>query len=251
MTTAIVLAGGLGTRLRQAVPDLPKPLAPVAGRPFLAWLLDRWAAQGIERFVLSVGYRAEAIREAIGARHAGVPVAYSVETEPLGTGGALLRAAAGLSRNERFLLLNGDTWFDVPLAELAACAVRHDTDWCLSLFCTEDGVRYMGPRLAADGRLLALSDPDAQGPRWANGGVYLVHPRSLRPAAAGPSGPSGPSGPVSLEADLLPQWLAQGARFAGHASSAPFIDIGVPQDWRRAASIVAPHLIDTEQIGHA
>lgn len=245
MTTAIVLAGGLGTRLRQAVPDLPKPLAPVAGRPFLAWLLDRWARQGVERFVLSVGYRAEAIREAIGPRHAGVPVEYSVETEPLGTGGALLRAAAGLSRDERFLLLNGDTWFDVPLAELAACAARHDTDWCLSLFRTEDSVRYMRPRLAADGRLLALTDPDAQGPHWANGGVYLVHPRLLRPAAAGRSSP------VSLEVDLLPRWLAQGARFAGYPSSAPFIDIGIPQDWRRAASIVAPNLVDAERIGHA
>jgi D-glycero-alpha-D-manno-heptose 1-phosphate guanylyltransferase len=245
MTTAIVLAGGLGTRLRQAVPDLPKPLAPVAGRPFLAWLLDHWAVQGVERFVLSVGYRAEAIREAIGSRHAGVPVEYAVETEPLGTGGALLRAAGGLSRDERFLLLNGDTWFEVPLAELAACAVRHDADWCLSLFRTEDGARYMGPRLAPDGRLLALTDPDAQGPRWANGGVYLVHPRSLRPASAGSSGP------VSLEADLMPRWLAQGARFVGHPSSAAFIDIGVPQDWRRAAAVVAPDRVAVEPVDHA
>lgn len=245
MTTAIVLAGGLGTRLRQAVPDLPKPLAPVAGRPFLAWLLDRWAGQGVERFMLSVGYRAEAIRETIGTRHAGVPVEYVVETVPLGTGGALLRAAAGLSRDERFLLLNGDTWFDVPLAELAACAARHDADWCLSLFRTEDGVRYMGPRLAADGRLLALTDPDAQGPRWANAGVYMVHPRCLRPAVAGRSDP------VSLEADLLPRWLAEGARFAGHQSSAPFIDIGVPHDWRRAASIIAPDRVGADRVGHA
>jgi len=245
MTTAIVLAGGLGTRLRQAVPDLPKPLAPVAGRPFLAWLLDRWVGQGVERFVLSVGYRADAIRAAVGASHAGVPIDYVVETEPLGTGGALLRAAAGLAPDERFLLLNGDTWFDVPLAELAACAERHDADWCLSLFRTDDVVRYMGPRLAPDGRLLALTDPDAPAPRWANGGVYLVHPRSLRPMTPGAAGP------VSLESELLPRWLAQGARFAGYPSSAAFIDIGVPQDWRRAPAVVAPDRVAVEPVDHA
>ncbi|HEY4956213.1 MAG TPA: sugar phosphate nucleotidyltransferase, partial [Caldimonas sp.] len=86
MTSAIILAGGLGTRLRDAVPDLPKPMAPVAGRPFLAHQMDHWIAQGIDHFVLSVGYRAVAISNHFGDRYRGVPIDYVVEAAPLGTG---------------------------------------------------------------------------------------------------------------------------------------------------------------------
>ena len=113
MTTAIILAGGLGTRLRGTLPDLPKPMAPVAGRPFLAHQLDHWIAQGVVRFVLSVGYRAVAISNHFGDRYRGVPIDYVVEPAPLGTGGALALAATKLRSNEPALLLNGDTYFDV------------------------------------------------------------------------------------------------------------------------------------------
>ena len=115
MTTAIILAGGLGTRLRSAVPDLPKPMAPIAGRPFLAHQMDHWIGQGVSRFVLSVGYRHEAISSHFGRRFHGAAIDYVVETSPLGTGGAVKLATAGLPRDEYTLLLNGDTYFDVPL----------------------------------------------------------------------------------------------------------------------------------------
>jgi hypothetical protein len=94
ITSAIVLAGGLGTRLRSAVPDLPKPMAPIAGRPFLAHQLDQWIAHGIRDFVLAVGYRHEAISDYFGAHYRGASIRYSVEATPLGTGGALLCTAA-------------------------------------------------------------------------------------------------------------------------------------------------------------
>jgi D-glycero-alpha-D-manno-heptose 1-phosphate guanylyltransferase len=232
ITSAIVLAGGLGTRLRSAVPDLPKPMAPVAGRPFLAHQLDQWIAQGIQDFVLAVGYRHEAISHYFGTHYCGASIRYSVEATPLGTGGALLNAARLLADDKRFLLLNGDTYFDVALPTLADFAVRHDADWCFSLFVASEPGRYMGMTVDADGRISALKSDDQTPGRLANGGVYLVHPRALRSM----SNPA--QEPLSLENDLFPAWLAQGKRFLGMALDGRFIDIGLPHDYHRAADVL-------------
>lgn len=229
MTTAIILAGGLGTRLRSAVPDLPKPMAPIAGRPFLAHQMDHWIAQGVGRFVLSVGYCHEAISGHFGRRYHGVPLDYVVEPAPLGTGGALALAAAGLPRGEYVLLLNGDTYFDVPLRDLLAHARSHDADWCFSLFRHDDAARYMGVGLGRDGLITALRSPMAP---LANGGVYLFRPAALDAAGLMPGQAA------SLENDLFPRLIAAGQRFAGLESDGAFIDIGVPADYHRAASVL-------------
>ena len=229
MTSAIILAGGLGTRLRDAVPDLPKPMAPVAGRPFLAHQMDHWIAQGIDHFVLSVGYRAVAISNHFGDRYRGVPIDYVVEAAPLGTGGALVLAAARLRSAEPALLLNGDTYFDVSLAALAERATRLGADWCLALFRHDDAARYMGVGLSADGRITALRDPTAP---LANGGVYWFKPGALSAV------PLAPGQAASLENDLLPRLLASGQRFVGLVASGDFIDIGVPHDYHRAAAVL-------------
>ena len=223
MTTAIILAGGLGTRLRSAVPDLPKPMAPIAGRPFLAHQMDHWIGQGVSRFVLSVGYRHEAISSHFGRRFHGAAIDYVVETSPLGTGGAVKLATAGLPRDEYTLLLNGDTYFDVPLRDLQAHARRHDAHWCFSLFRNTDPARYMGVGLGKDGLITAP---------LANGGVYLFRPGALDAVTLAPGQAA------SLENDLFPQLLAAGQRFAGVQSHGAFIDIGVPADYHRAASVL-------------
>jgi len=229
MTTAIILAGGLGTRLRSAVPDLPKPMAPIAGRPFLAHQMDHWIGQGVRRFVLSVGYRHEAISGFFGHNYRGAALDYVVETSPLGTGGALLLAAAQLTSDAPALLLNGDTYFDVSLAALSARARAHDAHWCFALFRSADPARYMGVGLGGDGRIEALRAPEAP---LANGGVYLFRPSALEGLAqdAGRA--------VSLENDLFPQLFARGQRFAGLECAGDFIDIGVPHDYQRAASVL-------------
>src|SRR5205085_7892557 len=103
----VVLAGGLGTRLRSAVPDVPKPMAPIAGRPFLEYQLDYWIGKGIDRFVLSVGYRHELIIDHFKARYRGAHIAYAIESSPLGTGGGLLRAVNEARLDSPFLVLNG------------------------------------------------------------------------------------------------------------------------------------------------
>src|SRR3954452_20948621 len=107
---AIILAGGKGTRLRSAVPDLPKPMAPVAGRPFLEHQMAYWVSQGVNRFVLSVGYKAQIIIDSVGAQFRNAEVVYATEDSPLGTGGAVLHARAQLKPNEPFLVINGDTF---------------------------------------------------------------------------------------------------------------------------------------------
>ena len=229
MTSAIILAGGLGTRLRSAVPDLPKPMAPIAGRPFLAHQMDHWIAQGIDHFVLSVGYRHEAISGFFGRRYRGAALDYVVETTPLGTGGALLLAAAQLPPDEPALLLNGDTYFDVTLEALQAQACRLDSHWCFALVRNTDPARYMGVGVGEDGRITALRSPEAP---LANGGVYLFKPCALNGLSVAPGRA------VSLENDIFPKLMAQGQRFAGHECTGAFIDIGVPHDYQRAASVL-------------
>lgn len=231
MTTAIVLAGGLGTRLRSAVPDLPKPMAPVAGKPFLEHQLDFWIAQGISHFILSVGYKHEAISGHFGTRFHGATIDYAVETTPKGTGGALLLAAAQLPDDAPALLLNGDTYFDVRLEDLAARARKHDADWCFALFRHDDPARYMGVGLSRDGRITELKLPTAP---QANGGVYWFRPQALRRVAFDTAAP------LSLENDVFPRLLSLGQRFAGLVCGGAFIDIGVPADYHRAASVLAP-----------
>jgi len=233
MITAVILAGGLGTRLRSVVPDLPKPMAPVNGRPFLACLMDYWMQQGIQHFVLSVGYRHQSIMDYFGSNYCGSPVEYVVEDTPLGTGGGLLLAVEKLSPNDPFLLLNGDTYFAVDLARLDVFARASQADWCFSLFRTDEAGRYMGMDVAANGQIIRLKSESVGVGGLANGGVYWVHPRALRDGAfaVGRS--------ISLENDLFPAAVAAGQELMGLEFCGTFIDIGVPADYQRAPVLLA------------
>ena len=216
---AVVLAGGLGTRLRAAVSDLPKPMAPVGGRPFLERLLDYWIGQGVRRAVLAVGYMHDSIRRHFGDEYRGCAIAYSIEDHPLGTGGALVQSLP-LVHGERFLVLNGDTYFAVPLEALGAFHGGHGADVSLSLF-RSDNPRYTGISLDPDGRVRSFS-----GQGLVNGGVFLFQRSALKGL---------PATVASLEKDLLPGM--KGAIY-GCVFDAPFVDIGVPEDWRAAANII-------------
>lgn len=230
--SAVILAGGLGTRLRSAVPDLPKPMAPVARRPFLEYQLDYWIAQGVGRFVLSVGYRYEAIREHFGVRYKGAELDYAIERQPLGTGGGFLLAVEKIGREKPFLLLNGDTYFAVNWGMLNAYAQEHDADWCIALFRTSGHGRYMGVEVSPQGRVTSMKSGVAEGACLANGGVYWVHPRVLQ------AEPFLPDRAISLEDDVLPAALASGERLFGIECAGTFIDIGVPEDYQRAAALL-------------
>lgn len=230
--SAVILAGGLGTRLRSAVPDLPKPMAPIEGRPFLEYQLDYWIAQGIDHFVLAVGYRHEAISGHFGQQYRGARLDYVVEETPLGTGGGLLLALQRLPADQRFLLLNGDTYFAVQLRALEQFALQQDSDWCFSLFRTGQTSRYLGMGVAADGRITELKSSQDGDECLANGGVYCIHPRAL--ASLGVQ--AGDS--TSLENDLFPRAFAAGQRMVGLEFDGSFIDIGIPDDYHRAATVL-------------
>lgn len=215
---AVVLAGGLGTRLRAAVSDVPKPMAPVQGRPFLERLLDYWIGQGVRRAILAVGYMHDTIRRHFGDQYRGCAITYSIEHQPLGTGGALIQALP-LVEGKTFLVLNGDTYFAVPLASLREFHQQRGADASLSLFRSANP-RYTGIALADDGRVTSYSGQGA-----ANGGVFVFESAAVKRLPAGAS---------NLEKDLLPR---VGSVY-GCVFDVPFVDIGLPEDWRAAANII-------------
>jgi D-glycero-alpha-D-manno-heptose 1-phosphate guanylyltransferase len=226
---AIVLAGGFGTRLRGVVPDLPKPLAPVAGRPFLSILLGQLRDAGFELAVLSVGYRHELIREAFGSRFDGLSVAYAVEDRPLGTGGAIRLAARSCSAIDVFVL-NGDSYVEV---DFAAMRERHREAGAALTVCSAevaDTARY--GRLLVDGcYITGFAEKGVAGPGLINAGVYLVR-RNLLETPGLPEA-------FSFESDVLAARLAE-LRPAVFPTRGRFIDIGIPEDYTRAQSMFAP-----------
>ena len=233
MVTAIILAGGLGTRLRSVVPDLPKPMAPISGRPFLEHQLDYWIKQGVSDFRLSIGYQHEVIVDHFGNRYKDAELDYVIEKTPLGTGGGLLLAAEKVSKSEPFLLLNGDTYFAVDLKALIEFALANNADWCFSLFRTHEEGRYMGMDISPQGRITSLKSGTGRSGRLANGGVYLVNPRALIRERFSPDHK------VSLEDDIFPTAMALGQRLMGMEFPGIFIDIGVPEDYHRALALLA------------
>ncbi len=234
MTSAVILAGGLGTRLRSTVPDLPKPMAPISGRPFLEYLLDYWITQGVSHFVLSIGYRYEVIIDHFGNNYKGASLEYVIEENPLGTGGGFLLAAEKIGQDKPFLLLNGDTYFAVDLKTLVEFSSANDADWCFSLFRTHEEGRYMGMDVSPLGQITSLKSGTGQPGRLANGGVYWVNPRALR------SEKFLPGDKASLEDDIFLSAMVSGQRLLGIEFPGTFIDIGVPEDYHRAPALLAP-----------
>ena len=228
---AVVLAGGLGTRLRDAVPDLPKPMAPVAGRPFLACVLDALVRDGYTEIVLSVGYRWEAIAEYFGQRYRDAALSYSVESEPLGTGGAVAHAfaEAGLAPRESALVLNGDTFLDIDFATLRSWHARAPDTAGMVLRRVADTARY-GSVEVSDGIVTGFAEKGRSGPGLINAGVYQL-PADIFSRF-------GLAGRFSLEADLLQRHCAA-LRVRAWPTDAYFIDIGVPEDYARAQTELA------------
>lgn len=220
---AIILAGGFGTRLRDVVADVPKPLAPVAGRPFLAWLLDRLAAQDMRRCILATGYMADAIEREIGTRWAGMEIVHSVETDPLGTGGAI-RQATGRLQGEGAHVLNGDTWLAYSAAALERATLDAGGAIGLALAHVDDVGRY-GAVETHDGIVAGFREKGGIGDGWINAGCYFL-------TAAGIAALPGVER-FSFEADVLLPMAAAG-KVAAWTQTRDFIDIGVPEDFSRA-----------------
>lgn len=220
---AIVLAGGMGTRLRERISDLPKPMAPVGGRPFLEYLLDRLAAAGIAATTLSVGYMWQAIRDHFGTTYRGMAIDYAVEDEPLGTGGALLHAL-GRTEGGPVLAMNGDSLLDLDLAALKAWYESEPMPIAMVVRAVPDVARYGGVAVE-NGRIVAFREKGPGGPGWINAGIYCLQPAVFAGYRDGDH--------FSFEQDILqPRCLELRPR--AWCSDAYFIDIGVPEDYDRA-----------------
>jgi D-glycero-alpha-D-manno-heptose 1-phosphate guanylyltransferase len=225
--TAAVLAGGLGTRLRTALDDRPKVLAPVGGRPFLAYLLDALDAAGVPRIVLLIGYRGDQVRRELGNQYGGAELVYSNESSPLGTGGAL-REAMPLFDTQTLLLLNGDSYFGVDLPAFLRFHRHRRADLSLSLTRVDDAGRFGRVETDHNGRVTAFAEKQAAGRAgWINAGVYLMERRLLEIVPAGR--------PVSLEQELLPAWIDDKAVY-GRRRSGAFLDVGTPESYALAES---------------
>jgi len=235
MASAIILAGGKGTRLRSVVANLPKPMAPIRGKPFLAYQMQYWIEQGINRFILSVGYRYEDVKSYFGHEFEGIPIEYAIEKKPLGTGGGFLLARKFCRDEIGFLLLNGDTYFPVSLDELKEFSIKNQADFVFSVFSSPDSERYMGMEVASDGRIMALKCDASQINSFVNGGVYWVNNKKFDSFVIDPVQH------FSLESDIFPSLLAQGKRLFALEVKKNFIDIGIPADYSRA-SFALPQL---------
>jgi NDP-sugar pyrophosphorylase family protein len=226
---ALILAGGLGTRLRGVLPDTPKVLAPVAGRPFLAHLLDWLDHAGVREVILCTGYRAEQVTREFGARYRGMSLYYSWEPQPLGTGGALCRAL-GLTHAETVLALNGDSFVSCDLPAFVAWHQAHGFAGSLVLAEVEDASRFGTVRLGESGAIASFEEKSGRAePGWINGGVYLLSRRLLESLPEGCA--------VSIEREGFPAWLAGG--LGGYQSTGAFLDIGTPESLARAGAFLA------------
>jgi D-glycero-alpha-D-manno-heptose 1-phosphate guanylyltransferase len=225
---AIVLAGGLGTRLRAAVPDLPKPLAPIAGRPFLTILLDRLVQQGCTRIILSIGYLSEKIVDVIGSRHGGAGVDYVIENEPLGTGGALREALKSV-RNKAALALNGDTFAEIDIAALMHLQQTSGKPFAMSLVSVPDTSRF-GRVIVENGLVTGFREKGTGGYGNINAGVYVLDKNLLTDSHLPEKFSFETDFMVPRIGELLPPALV---------CHGQFIDIGVPEDFARAQTIFA------------
>jgi D-glycero-alpha-D-manno-heptose 1-phosphate guanylyltransferase len=224
---AIVLVGGLGSRLRPLVSDVPKPLAPVAGRPFLAWLLDKLAERGIRRTILAAGYLADKVQDAFGDRWNGMCIQYSIEREPLGTGGAIAQALH-LRSDDAMHVLNGDTFLDYDPRALELATVEARCMIGMALASVPDVSRYGAVALDA-GRVSKFLEKDEHGPGFINAGSYFLDATAI---ARFPS-----SGAFSFERTVLTDSVAAGEVY-GFTETSGFIDIGVPADYLAAQSVI-------------
>jgi D-glycero-alpha-D-manno-heptose 1-phosphate guanylyltransferase len=220
ITECIVLAGGLGTRLRSVVADKPKCMAPVGKHPFLYYLLKYLQDQGITHVVLSLGYKSEQVIDWCKEANLGIEISFVIEEEPLGTGGGIMLAMSKVKGNE-FFITNGDTFFGVPLNELHSFHQQKQSALSLALKPMYQFERYGAVELDENDRITAFLEKQFREEGLINGGIYLTSKQYLQSL--------GLPQQFSFEKEVLEKSKA----LYGFISDTYFIDIGVPEDYAR------------------
>src|SRR5690606_6354004 len=170
---AIILAGGLGTRLQNTIGGIPKPLAPVNGKPFLHYLFIYLKKQGVTSVVLSVGYQWEMIQKHFQQTYLGINIKYAIEQEALGTGGAI-RMALELIDGEVCYVLNGDTYFDIELQDLGTFHLKNKAECTLAATTRHNFDRFGTLDIAPNGTVMAFNEKQPRVQGIINGGIYCV-----------------------------------------------------------------------------
>lgn len=226
--TAVILAGGRGTRLGALTQNTPKPLLPIGGKPFIFYILDHLKQQKMNTVILATGYLASSFEKILGYEYRGMKIIYSRENEPLGTGGALSQALQ-IVEEENVFVLNGDTFFKAHLRKLEETLHYFNTSISIMLRKVEDTTRY-GRVEFENQKILSIREKGIQGPGYVNGGIYLIKKNCW---------PLFKEKNYSFELDVLPSMVTkQEAAFL--ISDDYFIDIGIPEDLKRAKKELAP-----------
>lgn len=224
--TAIILAGGFGTRLQSVVTDLPKPMADVNGQPFLNYQLNYLKQYGVKSIVLSVGYLAEKIKNYYGTEFNGLRITYVTEAKPLGTGGGI-RLAAEAVKDQHVFILNGDSFFDVDLNLFTKRHQQSKAQVSLALRTVEDGARYGTLEVNSDQRITSFKEKSGVSKKGLiNGGVYILDTKLYLDN-------TNPLENFSIEKDFFEKKL-QTLLIKGFEFNAYFIDIGIPEDYNKA-----------------
>jgi len=233
MFDVIILAGGLGTRLRSVVSDVPKCMAPVGGRPFLAWTLQWMERFDVGRIVLSLGYKSEVVTEWIQNEYKGkTPVDWVIEDTPLGTGGGIKLAMSKVSPGHT-VVLNGDTFYNVNLNEFHAFGEKSNVPLSVALKPMKNFDRYGSVTLSAQGHIISFNEKQYCKEGLINGGIYCIDSRSGLF--------DGTADRFSFEKEIL-EPMSQKGNIAGFVSDGSFIDIGIPQDYELAQTFLPANI---------
>ncbi len=220
ITEAIILAGGLGTRLRDAIGEFPKPLAPVNNKPFLHYLFAYLCTQGIEKVVLSVGYKWEMIEADFGSQYLGIQIKYAKEKERLGTGGGIQLALEKIKGDACFVI-NGDTFFDIDLRSLEAV---HQSECTLAAKAITNFDRYGTIDIKEDGTVTAFNEKEPKDKGVINGGIYCISKSIVQ---------NFPDSPIfSFEKEYLEIQCGNG-NVRAKIYEDYFMDIGIPSDYQQ------------------
>jgi mannose-1-phosphate guanylyltransferase len=239
VTDAIILCGGAGTRLRSVTGEAPKSLATIGDRPFLDILLNQLRRHGFKHVILAVGYQSDSIRSYFESRAHDVCLEYSVESTPLGTGGAL-RNAADLVKSDAVLIMNGDSYTDADLSGLVTEHDKSDADFSVVVVPNDGRIDCGLVAVDLEGRVLGFREKlSATGTQYVNAGIYVAERKILYEVP--------PNQRVSLEEELFPRLLAGGKNIRTFHHSGVCVDIGTPERYVRAQETLA----NVEQDGYS
>ena len=240
---AILLCGGLGTRLRSVVSDRPKPMADIAGKPFLHYLVKMLSESGVRHLIFALGYMGEQIEAYFkSGEEYGLSISYSYEDSPLGTGGAIRNALPHVS-GENVLVLNADTYFHTDYENLFMQQLKTQAMMTIASRKIEDISRYGAILKDESGRILRWNEkmsPDqaeASCPGEINGGIYVMQKSLIEKI---------PEGKQSLENDCIPAWLEDGVYLQALPSDGYFMDIGIPEDYAQFRKDIESGTINEE-----